>query len=404
MTKAGWAFIAAGVFIYLVASQSQIGWLYLVDAIVWSLLILSVILPWYSLRSLRVERQILLPASALHQPPLAGPLEDETVEVKLKITNRGRFARHFIRVVEDCPFEQPEKSQRSFLIASLNARSTTVFSYTATCHRRGYYTAANATLQSSGLLGLMVRRRIFPLPLKLTVYPVYYQMEGLPVAETAWVDWGQAVKSSSAAEFYGSREYRYGDPLKHIHWRNTARLGHFMLKEFEQASQGFVTALFETERDFGTGRETTLEYSIKIAASLTKLSADFGRTIDIIAGAAPLRRAGWREAMDYLARLEVGEKAASTELTAAPEAGQVIVAIVPALETKLVTALRQLAGRTRGLVVILLEGFTPEESSHEFLSRLKGNNVTIISCSPGNLEAAIKKLSNFLSQSGKSVA
>ncbi len=400
MTKAGFGFIVAGGFIYIVASQTQIGWLYLFDAIIWSLLVLSAILPRYSLKSLQVECQILLPASILRQPPLGGPLEDETVEVKLKVTNNGRLARHFIKVLVDCPFGEPEKRHRTFLLTSLNPRSTTVFSYTVTCYRRGYYTSSSATLQSSGPLGLLAWRRTFQLPLNLTVYPAYYQMEGLPIAEAAWADWGHAVKSSAAAEFYGSREYQYGDPLKHIHWRNTARLGRFMLKEFEQASQSSVTVAFETRHDFGTGRETTLEYSIKIAASLAKLCADSGHSIDIIAGETPLRDAGWREAMDYLAHLEVEEKAGLVELTA-PEPGQVMVVIVPAVETELTSTLSQLADRIRGMVVVLLEGFAPDEAPHEFRSRLKGSNLNVINCSRGNLEAAIKKLGNSLFFAGK---
>ncbi len=40
MTKAGDGFIVAGGLIYIVASQTQIGWLYLLDAIIWSLLVL----------------------------------------------------------------------------------------------------------------------------------------------------------------------------------------------------------------------------------------------------------------------------------------------------------------------------------------------------------------------------
>ncbi len=225
MTKAGFGFIVAGVFVYFLASQTQIGWLYLFDAIIWSLLVLSAILPWYSLKSLQVERQILLPTSALRQSPLGGPLEGETVEVKLKVTNNGWMVRHFIKVLEDCSFDQPQQRHRAFLVTSLNPRSTTAFSYTATCYRRGHYASSNTTMQSSGPLGLIVRRRTFLLPLNLTVYPTYYQMEGLPAAEATWTDWGHAVKSSAAAELYGSREYQYGDPLKHIHWRNTARRG-----------------------------------------------------------------------------------------------------------------------------------------------------------------------------------
>ncbi|MFQ5997286.1 MAG: DUF58 domain-containing protein [Dehalococcoidales bacterium] len=402
MTKTGFAFIMAGVFIYFLAGQTQIGWLYLFDAIIWALLVLSAILPWYSLRSLQVERQVLLPGAV--QLELGGPLEDETVEIKLKVTNNGRLARHFIKVLEDCPFDQPEKRQRAFLVTSLSPKSVTAFSYVATCYRRGYYPSANITLQSGGLLGLMVRRRSWQLPLKLTVYPRYYQMEGLPSADAAWADWGHAIKSSAPAEFYGSREYQHGDPLRYIHWRNTARLGQFMLKEFEQASQGSVAVVFETGHDFGIGRETTLEYSVKIAASLAKIGADSGRQIDILAGETPLHHAGWREAMDYLAHLEAGGKASLAELTAALEPDQVMVAVVPAIETQLIPALSQLANRVREMVVVILEGFTADEIPHLLSSRLKGSNLDIISCSRGNLELAMEKLSNTLFSTAKLTA
>lgn len=401
MTKAGVGFTISGVFVYFLASQTQIGWLYLFDAIIWSLLVLSAILPWYSLRSLQVERQVLLPPSALRQSHLGGPLEDETVEVKLKVTNSGRLVKYFIKVLEDCPFDQPQERRRAFLVTSLSPRSTTVFSYTATCYRRGHYASSSITMQSSGLLGLIVRRRTFLLPLNLTVYPAYYQMEGLPAADATWTEWGHAVKSSAPAELYGSREYQYGDPLRYIHWRNTARLGNFMLKEFEKSSQGSVSVAFEASRDFGTGRETTLEYSIKIAASLARLCADSGRSIDIIAGETPLRNAAWREAMDYLAHLEVGGKSALSELTAVINPGQVVVAVVPTIEAELASTLSQLADRVSGLVVVLLGGFAPGEMPDEFTSRLKGGNLDIISCSRGNLEVAIKKLGDSLFFTGK---
>ena len=401
MTKAGFGFIAAGVLVYFLASQTQIGWLYLFDAIIWTILALSAILSWRSLKSLEIERQVLLSASTLRQSQLSGPLEDEKVEVKLKITNKGRLSRHFIKVLEDCPFDQPERRHRAFFVTNLAPRSMTAFSYTATCYQRGYYTSASTTLQSGGPLGLIVQRRTFQLPLNLTIYPTYYQMEGLPAADVTWADWGHAIKSNAAAEFYGSREYQYGDPLKYIHWRNTARRGHFMIKEFEQTSQGPVTVIFETRRDYGTGRETTLEYSIKIAASLAKLCADSGRSIDIIAGEKSLHTVRWQGAMDYLAHLEVEGETTLVELTVTLVSSQVVVVIMPAIDTRLIPALSQMANRVGGLVVVLLEGFTTDEIYHEFSSRLKGANLDTITCARGNLESAVKRLSNSLFFTGK---
>ncbi|MFH1015386.1 MAG: hypothetical protein V1771_00100, partial [Chloroflexota bacterium] len=107
MTKAGVVFIISGVFVYFLASQTQVGWVYLFDALIWSLVVLALLIPRLSLKSLKVERQVLL--TRLAETGLNGPTEDEKIEVRLTVTNHGRFARHFIKIIEDCPFAPPDK-------------------------------------------------------------------------------------------------------------------------------------------------------------------------------------------------------------------------------------------------------------------------------------------------------
>lgn len=410
MTKTGFGFITTGVFIYFVATQTQIGWLYLFDASIWSLIVLSAVLPWFSLKSVAIEREVILSRHSRDLSALDGPVENETVEVKLKLTNRGRLARYLVTVVEDCPFEQPEKQRHTFFLPCLRPGSTTGFSYVATGSRRGHYASASATLQSSDPLGLIVRRRTFPLPLNLTVYPAYYPMQSLPTTDAVWSDWGSAIKSRTANEIYGSREYQPGEPLKYVHWRNTARMGRFMLKEFEQAGKGSLAVAFETRDDFGKGRETTLEYSVRIAASLSRLCFNSGRSLDILAGAAPLPGAGWHDAMDFLARLEKGGNETSLAELALSASARTLVLITPAKKARsfLSLDLSQLSQRFNRLVVVLLEGFIPDEKSEEFTARLpsglsadspvlrQAGNLEIVHCSPGDLMGAIKKLGNAL--------
>ena len=392
MTRAGVAFIGGGVVVYLLGSQTQIGWLYLLDAMIWSMLALSAFLPWWSLRSLRVERAVWLPSPPNGRQDLALPIEGGAVEIRLRVTNRGRLARHFIKVVEDCPLDAPEARPRTFLLPTVGARSDVAFSYTTACYQRGLYTSATAVLETTVPLGLFVRRRRYDLPLTVTVYPAYYEMKGVPVTSDVWAEQGQMVRSSAASDFYGSREYQHGDPLRHIHWRNTARLGQFVVKEFEEPSQGSIAVAFESVRDWGVGKETTVEYAIKIAATLARHCGDSGRSISILAGQAPLHQAGWLEAMDYLAGLRVEETASLEGLTAAPEAGRTLLAIVPARETGLIPSLRRLAERERRLVVVLLEGFTSGEIPGEFASRLGGGNIDLIRCSRGDVMTAVEAL------------
>ena len=149
---------------------------------------------------------------------------------------------------------------------------------------------------------------------------------------------------------------------------------------------------FETAREWGVGKETTVEYAIKIAASLARHGGEGGRSIGILAGAAPLPGAHWLEAMDYLAGLAVGEAPSLDELTAAPEAGRTLLAIVPAKETGLIPSLRRLAERERRLVVVLTEGFASGEMPEEFVSRLGGGSIDFVRCSRGDLGAAVEAL------------
>ena len=90
------------------------------------------------------------------------------------------------------------------------------------------------------------------------------------------------------------------------------------------------------------------------------------------------------------------------EALIAAKPNQVLVAIVPAIETSLIPPLSQLANHLGGLVVVLLQGFVPDEMPDEFTSGLKRTNLEIISCSQGNLAAAIEKLGGSLLFTGRS--
>ena len=229
-------------------------------------------------------------------------------------------------------------------------------------------------------------------------------MEGAPAAREAWADQGQAAKSNAASEIYGSREYQYGDPLRHIHWRNTARRGQFVVKEFEESSEGALFVAFENRRDWGEGKETTFEYSTRIAASLASHSGHSGHGIGILVPPEPLVTAHWLQAMDYLAGLTVDASARLDELTERVGAGQPLVATAPAASPDLIPELLRLAERDVRLLVVVLEGFADQEAPEEFVSQLSGVDVSLVRCSRGNLRAAVDALGRSLVLSGLATA
>ena len=119
------------------------------------------------------------------------------------------------------------------------------------------------------------------------VYPEVFDIATLPIlsgsaAPMSGVE--AASKAGGSEEFFGTREYRQGDSLRYIHWPSTARHSQLIVKEFEIRASVEVTIVIDLQRnsDIGKGKETTLEYAVKIAASTAKYSLDRGHTVQLV--------------------------------------------------------------------------------------------------------------------------
>lgn len=101
--------------------------------------------------------------------------------------------------------------------------------------RRGYVRLAGCTLLRPDAMGLFHARKRIGLRESLLVLPKRH-----PVNWTAWTGalrdkpggLSQTASTSGAEEFAALREYRPGDPLRHIDWKGWARLGVPIVKEF----------------------------------------------------------------------------------------------------------------------------------------------------------------------------
>ena len=68
----------------------------------------------------------------------------------------------------------------------------------------------------------------------------------------------------------GTRLFRDGDSLRRVHWAQTARQGRMIVCERQAAAQSAVRVVFDSDPHLhrGAGRDSTLEWSIRIAASV----------------------------------------------------------------------------------------------------------------------------------------
>jgi hypothetical protein len=102
--------------------------------------------------------------------------------------------------------------------------------------RRGVLRLNVLTLARPDPLGLLRSLSSISVPQSLLVLPRRYPLPPISLpGETRYQQGGVAMAShvGQSEDFVSLREYRNGDPVRHIHWRSWAKAGKPVVKEFE---------------------------------------------------------------------------------------------------------------------------------------------------------------------------
>ncbi|KAM9864497.1 hypothetical protein ACIFOC_02776 [Leucobacter aridicollis] len=87
--------------------------------------------------------------------------------------------------------------------------------------------------------------------------------------------------------FHAVRDYLPGDPLRHVHWKSTAKSGTLMVRQYEESQTARAAVLFDAEvESYATADE--FELGVSVAASLSVQAVREGRERFIARGA------GWQ--------------------------------------------------------------------------------------------------------------
>ncbi len=102
--------------------------------------------------------------------------------------------------------------------------------------RRGVVRFDGVTLTRSDPLGLFRALRNVALPSTVLILPQRYALPPIALPGALKYQRGGVVMASNVGQsdqFVALRDYRRGDPLRHIHWRSWAKAGRPIVKEFE---------------------------------------------------------------------------------------------------------------------------------------------------------------------------
>jgi uncharacterized protein (DUF58 family) len=145
--------------------------------------------------------------------------------------------------------------------------------YTLVAQKRGVYTFTPPRLETTDPLGLFTFGATLPVTSEIVVHPepMYARDSAIGGEGTYGTrDRDGKTRRGDGMDFHGVREYQHGDALRRVHWPTTARTGKLAVVEFERAYQQDIVIGLDLSQgtNIGQGRDTTLEYAVKIAATL----------------------------------------------------------------------------------------------------------------------------------------
>ena len=155
-------------------------------------------------------------------------------------------------------------------LASLSAATETELSVTVTPLRRGYIRFIGAIIARPDPFGLFRAFARVVTQDALLVLPRRYPVPDIQLPGSRRYQQGGVALASSvgdAQEFFALRDYRQGDPLRHIHWRSWARRGEPIVKQYQD--EYFVRHALILDTFMDTVEHPVFEEAVSVAASFT---------------------------------------------------------------------------------------------------------------------------------------
>ena len=297
VTREGKRFLLAVFIVGFAASNTGNNLIYLIFSMMFSVFLLSLFLPNINLTGLRLALDIQEPVFAT-----------TPVTLKTKIINRKRFISSL-----SFRLNLPVNGTEGIYIERIGPGETREYTLRLNFPRRGMYDLADTTIRSEFpfIFFSFVRRAV--VERRILVYPRIYDVSGEAAGFVADVSGPFRPRPGPGEDLFKLRPFRYGDELRSIHWKATARAGEVVVKEFSMSEPEKVTVFLDDLRHCGEEQfEKAVSFTASIAAEL--LNSGFAvrlvtsrKTIPFGTGRGHLYRI-----LDFLALLEQHDEPAPT--------------------------------------------------------------------------------------------
>ncbi len=253
---------------------------------------------------------------------------------------------------------------------SLGPRSEKSWSIRVPLTRRGHFRVESVLLRTGDPLGMFESQASVGSASNVIVYPRVDPLPGwkLPPAFIEGSHASPVRTPHTTPHATGIRPYAAGDPYNRIHWKSTARNNSLQVKEFDLEQTADVWIFLDLQRSAHTGidDELTLEYGVRVAASVAARGLLENRNVALSASGAhigplPADRGPrqYQKIMQTLAAVQAdGTQPFSHVLVEGIphlRRGMTALIVTPSLEREWVRPLSSLRGRGIEVEVMILD-------------------------------------------------
>ncbi|MFF8829015.1 DUF58 domain-containing protein [Streptomyces sp. NPDC015131] len=190
--------------------------------------------------------------------------------VHLRMENVSRLPTGLLMLQDHVPYVLGPRPR--FVLDRVEAGGRREVSYRVRSDLRGRYPLGPLQLRLSDPFGMCELTRSFSAYDLLTVLPRTEPLAPgrLPGEASGYGEGRQRSLALAGEDDVIPREYRYGDDLRRVHWRSTARYGELMVRREEQPQRARCTVLLDTRAVAyqGAGPDSAFEWAVSGAASV----------------------------------------------------------------------------------------------------------------------------------------
>jgi uncharacterized protein (DUF58 family) len=171
----------------------------------------------------------------------------EDADVLLEVANTDRRPGGLWLLTEQLPAELGTRPQ--FVVERLASGATAPLRYRLHGTRRGRFALGPVKLRLVDPFGLVLRTAAGNDTAALLVIPRVHPLQGSGALAGAGGSGGEGSRRSIAVhgeDDVSTREYRYGDDLRMVHWRATARTGELMVRLEERPWRAAASLFLDT--------------------------------------------------------------------------------------------------------------------------------------------------------------